>query len=147
MSVPPDDFDSVQKILRLKRYEQPPPGYFHGFSGRVMGRIARGEAHTSWWERFGFDLRPALAAASGAFACALVVYGVATADDVQPLDVNGAQSWAGSAGLTSASGSADFAAGGDAVSGNSTNPVSSYGTPIDRNVFRAQITPASFRLR
>jgi hypothetical protein len=145
MNVPPEDFDSIQKILRLKRYEQPPPGYFHGFSGRVIRRIERGEARTSWWERFGFDLRPALAAATGAFACALVVYGVATADDVQPLDVNGSQSWSGSAGLSSAI--ADFASSGELASGNSTNPVSSYGTPIDRNVFRAQITPASYQVR
>jgi hypothetical protein len=145
MSVSPEEFDSVQKILGLKRYEQPPPGYFHGFSGKVIGRIERGEARTSWWERFGFDLRPALAAATGAFACALVVYGVATADDVQPLDVNGSQSWAGSAGLSSAISA--FAGSGESASGNSTNPVSSYGTPMDPNVFRAQITPASFQVR
>ena len=82
MSLPSDEFESVQAILRLKRHEQPPPRYFDEFSGRVLARIQKGEARASWWERFGFDLRPALAAATGVFACGLVIYGVATADDV-----------------------------------------------------------------
>src|SRR5215207_7648945 len=80
MGSSPDDFDSVQKVLRVKRYEQPPPRYFDEFSGRVIARIERGEARLSWWERFGFDLRPALAAGVGLVACGLIVYGVATTD-------------------------------------------------------------------
>src|SRR6185503_19048313 len=76
----PDNFDSLEKLLRLKRHEQPPPRYFNEFSGRVMSRIERGEARLSWWERFGFDLRPALAAGAGLVACGLIVYGVATTD-------------------------------------------------------------------
>lgn len=140
MSSPSDQFESVQKVLRLKRYEQPPPRYFREFSGRVMSRIESGEARTSWWERFGFDLRPALAAATGVFACALVIYGVATADVVEPTaDVSGVSS------LSSTS--PELAENLDARSGNSTNPVSSYGTPIDRNLFRAQLTPVSYPFR
>jgi hypothetical protein len=145
MSSPSDQFDSVQKILRLKRYEQAPPRYFNEFSGRVIARIERGEGRSSWWERFGFDLRPALAAVTGAFACALVVYGVATAEDVEPADVSGMSSLATPSGATV--GGPDLAATGGSSSGYSTNPVSSYGTPIDRNVFRAQLTPVSYPLR
>ena len=146
MSSPSDQFDSVQKILRLKHYEQPPPRYFNEFSGRVIARIERGDARSSWWERFGFDLRPALAAVTGAFACALVVYGVATAEDVQPADVSGMSSLAGPSGAT-ATVAPHLTADAESVSGYSTNPVSSYGTPIDRTVFRAQLTPASYPLR
>jgi hypothetical protein len=137
MSSPSDPFDSVRSLLRLKRYEQPPPRYFDEFSAGVLARIERGEARGSWWERFGFDLRPALAAATGAFACALVIYGVATADDVSPVDTAS----------TSALGSSAIPDSFTAASGNSTNPVSTYGTPIDREVFRAQLTPASFSFR
>src|SRR5436190_2543465 len=76
----PENFDSLEKLLRLKRHEQPPPRYFNEFSGRVLARIERGEARSSWWERFGVDLRPALAAGAGMVACGLIVYGVATTD-------------------------------------------------------------------
>src|ERR1051325_7293656 len=81
MSASPEEFDSVQKLVRLKRYEQPPPRYFNEFSDRIVSRIEAGEGRGSWWEKFGFDLRPAFAAAAGMFACGLVVYGVATAGD------------------------------------------------------------------
>jgi hypothetical protein len=144
MRSPSDNSDSVQKLLRLKRYEQPPPRYFNEFSGKVIARIERGEGRASWWERFGFDLRPALAAVTGAFACGLVVYGVATADDVPPAEMNGMQSFSAA---PAGAGSVDLGAGAELASGNSTNPVSSYGTPIDRNVFRAQFTPVSYQLR
>jgi len=143
MGSSPDDFDSVQKVLRVKRYEQPPPRYFDEFSGRVIARIERGEGRTSWWERFGFDLRPALAASVGVFACALVIYGVATAGGDGALPNAGMSEFGGNGqtpGITTRTVEA-FAA--DAASANSTNPVS-YGTPIDRNVFRPHLVPASF---
>ena len=146
MRPPSDNTDSVQKILRLKRYEQPPPRYFNEFSGKVIARLERGEGRTSWWERFGFDLRPALAAVTGAFACGLVVYGVATADDISQADMNGLTSFS-TAPTSAGPGSVDLSAGAELASANSTNPVSSYGTPIDRNVFRAQFTPISYQLR
>src|ERR1044072_331941 len=79
MGSSPDDFSSLQKVLRVNRYEHPPPRYFDEFSSRVIARIERGEARTSWWERFGFDLRRALAGRVGLLACSLVVYAVAPA--------------------------------------------------------------------
>jgi hypothetical protein len=134
MGSSPDDFKSVQKVLRVKRYEQPPPRYFDEFSGRVIARIERGEARTSWWERFGFDLRPALAGGVGVFACALVVYGVATAGDDAPLPNAAGMIATQPIGLVNA----------DAAFANSTNPVS-YGTPIDRGGFNLRPIPASFQ--
>ena len=39
MRSPPDNFDSLRKVLRVKRHEQPPPRYFNEFASHVMARI------------------------------------------------------------------------------------------------------------
>ena len=138
MSSTPDNFESLEKLLRLKRHEQPPPRYFNDFSGRVIDRIGRGEARRSWWERLGFDLRPALAAGAGLVACGLMVYGVATTEgDAGPVS---AVSYAGNF-FRSAAPMEDPA---QFIAANSTNPVPSYGTPMDKSVFRPQVMPAGF---
>jgi hypothetical protein len=139
MGSPSDNFDSLQKLLRLKRHEQPPPRYFNDFSSRVIAGIERGENRASWWERFGIDLRPALAAATGAVACGLIVYGVATA--------GGEEAGSGSGALSSGSTFNGLMANVEAQPANSTNPVTSYGTPIDRKLFQGQATPVLFNQR
>ncbi|HEY0550426.1 MAG TPA: hypothetical protein VGF13_12560, partial [Verrucomicrobiae bacterium] len=118
--------------------------YFNEFSSRVISRIERGEARLSWWERLGFDLRPALAAGAGLVACGLIVYGVATTE--------------GEAGAASGPGLMGFNVNDAAlqpspvlvnsentVAANSTNPVPTYGARIDRNGWGALVTPASFQ--
>ena len=88
-----ENFDSIRVLLRLKRYEQPPPRYFNEFSSIVIARIEAGErGHASFWERFGFDLRPVLAGALGATACGLVLLGLAASD--QPEWINSNSSFA-----------------------------------------------------
>ena len=141
-SSPDDNFDSLQKVLRLKRHEQPPPRYFNEFSGRVISRIEAGDGRASWWERFGFDLRPAFAAGVGIVACVLVVYGVATTDTGEGFSDTGAPVSISS----SAASSALTAAPGSSVAASSTNPVPSYdGTPIERKGFqRGALVPVSF---
>jgi hypothetical protein len=144
----PEDFDSLQKLLQLKRHEQAPPRYFDEFSGRVMARIGAGGARLSWWERLGFDVRPALGAATGVLACGLVIYGVATAGgEEQQLNAAGAY-MAGSASVQSLVPPANaLMANADFTAANSTNPVSNYGTPADRHLFQAQTMPVSYQLR
>lgn len=140
MSASPDNFESLEKLLRLKRHEQPPPRYFNDFSGRVLDRIGRGEAKRSWWERLGFDLRPALAAGAGMVACGLMVYGVATTDgDAGSVTV---ANYAG--GFFAAAAPMEHPT--RSLGANSTNPVPSHGTPADP-MFRSQVMRASFSPR
>lgn len=75
-----DNFEGLQRLLALKRYEQPPPGYFNRFADQVMQRIDSGEelGITSWWQRFaaGFALRPALAGAFGLAVAGIYYFGL-----------------------------------------------------------------------
>jgi hypothetical protein len=86
----PENFDSLQKLLAIKRRETPPPGYFQSLSGRIIWRIERGEKPLSFWERFSasFMMRPAFAyafavAAFGAFSASIFYVGAAKDQDAQ----------------------------------------------------------------
>jgi len=94
MSPVPDDFEQLRRLLALKRHEQPPPGYFHGFSRQVIVRIQAGEmgdaAEASLWSFSGgsflqriwatLDARPALAGAFGVAVCGFFVVGAVLSD-------------------------------------------------------------------
>jgi hypothetical protein len=47
MSEKNDNFDDLKHLLKLKRHEIPPPGYFNGFSSDVMARIRAGDTGRS----------------------------------------------------------------------------------------------------
>jgi len=82
-----EEFDDqeIAKLLRLKRYEQPPPGYFenflHEFHRRQRDQLLREPIWRICWERahdFLFRLNvPSLtsypAAAAAALICAAVI--------------------------------------------------------------------------
>jgi hypothetical protein len=94
MSPIPDDFEQLRRLLALKRHEQPPPGYFHGFSRQVIVRIKAGElgdpADASGWSFSGgsflqriwatLDARPVLAGAFGVAVCGFFVVGALLSD-------------------------------------------------------------------
>jgi len=74
-----ENFESLQKLLALKRHEEPPPGYFNRLPGKILERIEASElaAESSWWtwlvERF--DARPILACAYGFTISGLLLMG------------------------------------------------------------------------
>jgi hypothetical protein len=80
MNSPPDDFGALRKLLALKRYEQPPPGYFQDFPDRVLARLDANEAEAGpgWWAALlaAFELRPALAGVLGLAVLALCGLGL-----------------------------------------------------------------------
>src|SRR6267378_1968372 len=94
MSPIPDDFEQLRRLLALKRHEQPPPGYFHGFSRQVIVRIQAGELgdaeEASLWSFSGgsflqriwatLDARPVLAGAFGVAVCGFFVVGALLSD-------------------------------------------------------------------
>ena len=80
-----NNFESLRRLLALKRHEIPPPGYFNSFSGAVISRIRAGETSESvgdWFSKLlqAFEFKPAFA---GAFASALfllLVFGIIFAE-------------------------------------------------------------------
>jgi hypothetical protein len=86
-------FDALLQLLKLKRQETPPPGYFNSFSGQVISLIRSGEAAgvrtvaqpdsgTSWVLKFLqlFEFKPAFAGAFASALCLLMVFGIVYAD-------------------------------------------------------------------
>ena len=77
MDTNPDDFGDIQKLLALKRHEQPPPRYFNEFSGQVIARLRTPELlpQPTWLQRLGldFDFRPAMVCAMGVVVSGLML--------------------------------------------------------------------------
>jgi hypothetical protein len=82
-------------LLALKRHEQPPPGYFNGFSREVITRIKAGDvAADSFFDRvtqrlpwlrhlsFGLEAKPIVAGAFGVGVCSLLVVGLVSSERI-----------------------------------------------------------------
>jgi len=92
MSMHPEqeNFDSLKRLLALKRHEQPPPRYFNEFSRQVVSRIRAGEfdnreslieqaqMEAPWVARLlsAFQAKPMYAGVFATAACALLIGGV-----------------------------------------------------------------------
>jgi hypothetical protein len=101
MSRDPENFEQLCRLLKIKRYEQPPPGYFHQFSSQVIARIKEGDRaeerdiferllwDAPWLQRIfsAFEAKPVFAGAFGIAMCALLVSGIVYSEktDVQPI--------------------------------------------------------------
>jgi hypothetical protein len=98
MSEVNNNFEDLKRLLKLKRHEVPPPGFFNHFSSDVISRIRAGEARggQSFLERLQGD-SPFMAAllqlfaakpgAMGALAtsvCLLLLVGVLFMDTKEP---------------------------------------------------------------
>lgn len=79
MTQPNDDFDALKTLLRCKRYEQPPPGYFNTFSSKVVARIEAQDmfGYSSSWEWLvaQFNAKPFLVCAYGVAVSGLLLAG------------------------------------------------------------------------
>ena len=52
MNLNEENFDSLRKLLALKRHEQPPPGYFNDLPGRISARLATEPSEPFWKNLF-----------------------------------------------------------------------------------------------
>jgi hypothetical protein len=71
----PEEFEKLQRLLALKRHEEPPPGYFDRLPGQIRARIAHAEAHPEpFWRRWleAWDVSPALATSYAVAVVALL---------------------------------------------------------------------------
>jgi hypothetical protein len=83
MNTSPEEFEQLRKLLKLKRYEQPPPRYFNDFSTRILQRLEQESAvsvtaEVSWFKRiFGvLDTSPIAAGVFGVSVCSLLLGGI-----------------------------------------------------------------------
>jgi len=84
------NFENLKQLLKLKRHEIPPPGYFNDFSSHVISAIREERANgalqvssgASWIFRFLgiFDSRPGLVGGLATSLVLLLVFGVVLAD-------------------------------------------------------------------
>lgn len=98
MNTEPENFDQLHRLLKLKRYESPPPRYFSDFPGQVLARIRAGNAgvrsesfdagiaRSPWVRPFWrlIEQQPAAAGLCTAAACGLLVIGVFASDNARP---------------------------------------------------------------
>jgi len=89
-----NNFESLRRLLALKRHETPPPGYFNDFSRQVMQRIRTGQTeklanlfeelfdHAPWLAKFlhAFDARPVFAGGFAVALCLLLLLGIVYAE-------------------------------------------------------------------
>lgn len=86
MNTDPEEFESLRKLLALKKYEKPPPGYFDQLPKTIWAKIEAEEAAPSWWERVfpAFTLKPSVAYAFGLAVCGALIIGIGTAVKTDP---------------------------------------------------------------
>jgi hypothetical protein len=97
------NFEQLRRLLAVKRYEQPPPGYFTNFSSKVIARIEAGERGNApvlgWEERFwgmawlqrvwlALEAKPAFAAAFGVMVSGAIIGAIVLSEGLETESVN-----------------------------------------------------------
>jgi len=89
-----NNFESLRRLLALKRHETPPPGYFNNFSTLVLTRIRAGESQAAanlleelfdqapWLAKVFqvFEMKPAFAGTFASALCLLLLFGIVYAE-------------------------------------------------------------------
>jgi hypothetical protein len=89
-----NNFESLCRLLALKRHEIPPPGYFNDFSSQVVQRIRVGQtdpsvnlaeelfSHAPWLAKLfhAFDAKPVFAGGFAGALCLLLLFGIVYAE-------------------------------------------------------------------
>ena len=94
MNPDPGTFEELRRLLVLKRYEQPPPGYFDRLPCEVIARIRESKSATSlaifrphmpWLQRFwnALEARAVFPTAFGAAVCTVLILGLMRSAVVQ----------------------------------------------------------------
>lgn len=91
------DFEKLQRLLKLKRHETPPPRFFNDLSSQITVRIRAGDvgklesiedvvAQAPWLQRLwqAIEGKPAVSGIFTAAVCGLVVMGMFIADKAPP---------------------------------------------------------------
>jgi hypothetical protein len=98
MSDANNNFHELKKLLKLKRHEVPPPGYFNSFSDSVVSRIRAGDGgvQANFFERFQenspflatllgiFHAKPGIVGALATCACLVLLFAVVVTDRSEP---------------------------------------------------------------
>jgi hypothetical protein len=85
-----NNFESLRRLLALKRHETPPPGYFNDFSSQVLKRIGAGQTdqstnmfeelfnHAPWLAKLlqSFNAKPVFAGGFAVALCLLLLLGI-----------------------------------------------------------------------
>ena len=165
MHQPQEQFESVRRVLIIKRYEAPPPGYFNHFADKIVARIESENLviENSWWRRFlnGFDAKPIVASAYTVGLGGLLLVGLSLVrvyDQDRTEDPTSPSSWAGTGGavpfdsLQTRAGSEPEPMRAQIGFASSVNPVISSEVPAgmfstpSMNHFGLRYQPASFSI-
>ena len=80
--------DSLDRLLRLKRLEEPPPGHLDRLSSRIIAQIEADNAlatDTVWSRLLSYlDFKPVFACAYSAAAMGLLIVGLGMKNDLEP---------------------------------------------------------------
>ena len=84
----PEEFESLRKLLALKKYEQPPPGYYRRLPDQIRARIKADEdlsKESGWWTWMvaRFDARPAMVCVYGCGLSALLLLGFRVSEEFE----------------------------------------------------------------